>query len=325
MIIWIIRLLVVAAGPVLGYLQVSRDARGILIGTAMAIFVILLEIIIEQVALDTMVSGGIGIVLGIILGRLIDYAITQMENPIVDKFYVSYALLIKIVVVYVCMVLAIRKKDQLDLLDKDIFPGRRLKGKVAMKVLDTSALIDGRIGEICETKFIEGVLVIPGFVLDELQAVADSADATKRARGRRGLDVAKKLKDNKNITVKIFKKDYPKIPDVDGKIVKLAGELESKIITSDYNLNKTASAQGVAILNVNELSNAVKPPVLPGEALSLFILKEGKERSQGVAYLDDGTMVVVDYGKNYIGQKVEAIVSSILQTSAGRMIFAKIK
>ncbi len=192
-----------------------------------------------------------------------------------------------------------------------------------MKILDTSAIIDGRINDIGEADFLEGTLVVPGFVLKELQEVADSADSIKRARGRRGLDVVKKLKDNKKVLLKIFEKDYPKITEIDSKIVKLADDLGAKIVTSDYNLNKVASVQGVKVLNINELSNAIKPPVLPGEELKVFVLKEGKEKKQGVAYLDDGTMVVVEDGKNYIGQKIEVTVSSILQTSAGRMIFAR--
>jgi len=193
-----------------------------------------------------------------------------------------------------------------------------------MKVVDSSALIDGRITDICETKFLEGTLVIPSFILRELQEISDSPDTSKRNRGRRGLDILKRLQETKQVTVKIFEKDYPKIEEVDAKIVKLAEELDARILTADFNLNKVAAVQGIAVLNINELSNAIKPPVLPGEAMKVFVLKEGKEPKQGVAYLDDGTMVVIEGGRRYIGRKVDVMVNSILQTAAGRMIFARL-
>lgn len=322
-VIWVIRLMVIVAGWIIGYLQFSNHAVGILIGTGAAVLIILLEIIIDMVALDTMISAGIGVALGLIVAKMIDYSVYQVGSEEIAIFYKDYSLLIKVICAYICMVLAIRKKDQLDLLDRNIFPTGSARGKIMMKVLDTSAIIDGRINDIGETDFIEGTLVVPGFVLRELQEVADSADSVKRERGRRGLDVVKKLKDNKKIILKILEKDYPKITEVDAKIVKFAEDLRAKIITSDYNLNKVASVRGVRVLNINELSNAIKPPVLPGEEIKVFVLKEGKEKKQGVAYLDDGTMVVVEDGKNYIGQKIDVTVSSILQTSAGRMIFVR--
>jgi uncharacterized protein YacL len=222
------------------------------------------------------------------------------------------------------MLLAIKKKEGLELLDKNISLSSKRKGGAMMKVIDTSALIDGRIIDICETKFLEGTLVIPNFVLKELQEVSDSSDSSKRNLGRRGLDVLKRLQETKQVTVKIFEKDYPKIEEVDAKIIKLADELDARIMTADFNLNKVAAVQGIAVLNVNELSNAIKPPVLPGEAMKIFVLKEGKEPKQGVAYLDDGTMVVVEGGRRYIGRKVDVMVNSILQTAAGRMIFARL-
>jgi uncharacterized protein YacL len=322
-IIWIIRLMVIVAGWIIGYTQFSNHTVGILIGTGAAILVILLEIIIDLVALDTMISAGVGVAIGLILAKLLEYSIFQIGDSRITGFYNSNKLLIMLICTYVCMILAIRKKDQLDLLDRNIFPTGKIKGKALMKVLDTSVIIDGRINEIGDTGFLEGTLVVPGFVLRELQAVADSSDSIKRARGRRGLEIIEKLKDNKKIVLKIFEKDYPKITEVDAKLVKLSEELGAKLITSDFNLNKVASVQGVKVLNINELSNAVKPPVLPGEELKVFVLKEGKDKKQGVAYLDDGTMVVVEDGKNFIGQKIEVTVSSILQTSAGRMIFAR--
>ncbi len=323
MIIWIIRLMVIVSGWIIGYLQFTNHVMGILVGTGAALLIILIEIIIDKVALDTMISAGIGIAIGLIVAKMVDYSIFQIGDEKVIAFYGDYSPLVKIACAYIGMLLAVRKKDQLDLLDKNIFPSKSAAGKALMKILDTSAIIDGRINDIGDSDFLDGTLVVPGFVLRELQEVADSADSIKRARGRRGLDVVKKLKDNKKIVLKIFEKDYPKITEIDAKIVKLADDLGAKIITSDYNLNKVASVQGIRVLNINELSNAIKPPVLPGEELKVFVLKEGKEKKQGVAYLDDGTMVVVEDGKNYIGQKIEVTVSSILQTSAGRMIFAR--
>jgi len=322
--IWIVRLLVIIAGPIIGYFQIAQGAKGILIGTGAAVLVILIEILIEKVALDTMVAGGLGIILGLIAAKLIDYSVALMENPAVETFFRSYSLLIKIVLAYIGMLLAIRKKEELELLDRNITLSSKRRGGAVMKVVDTSALIDGRIADISETKFLEGTLVIPGFVLKELQEISDSTDSSKRNRGRRGLDVLKRLQEIKDVSVKVFEKDYPKIEEVDAKIVKLAEELDARIVTADFNLNKVAGVQGIAVLNVNELSNAIKPPVLPGEAMKVFILKEGKEPKQGVAYLDDGTMVVIEDGKKYIGRKVDVMVNSILQTAAGRMIFARL-
>ncbi|MDH5203707.1 MAG: TRAM domain-containing protein, partial [Nitrospirota bacterium] len=194
-----------------------------------------------------------------------------------------------------------------------------------IKILDTSVIIDGRISDVCESGFLEGVFIIPQFILQELQHIADSADSTKRARGRRGLDILHKIQKMSNITVKIIDEDFPKIKEVDSKLVALARLLNAKVITNDFNLNKVAELQGVSVLNINELANALKPVVLPGETMQIFILKEGKEYNQGVAYLDDGTMVVVENGRRLIGKNAEVTVTSVLQTTAGRMIFSKLK
>ena len=190
-------------------------------------------------------------------------------------------------------------------------------------VLDTSVIIDGRITDLCQTKFIEGRLIIARFVLKELQQIADSADALKRNRGRRGLDILNKIQKNTKIIVKIHDEDFPDITEVDAKLVKLAKVLDAKVFTNDYNLNKVAELEGVAVLNINELANALKPVVLPGEMMEVKIVKEGKEHNQGVAYLDDGTMVVVEEGRNLLGKTIQVTVTSVLQTSAGRMIFGK--
>jgi len=192
-------------------------------------------------------------------------------------------------------------------------------------LLDTSVIIDGRIAEVGETGFIEGILVIPRFVLHELQRIADSDDPLKRNRGRRGLDILNKLQQSKVIKVQIQEEDFPEIKEVDAKLVKLASLLNAKVITNDFNLNKVAQFQGVKVLNLNELSNVLKPIVLPGEEMSVFVAKEGKDANQGVAYLDDGTMVVIEDGRHYISKTINVVVTSVLQTTAGRMIFAKIR
>ncbi|MDH4029144.1 MAG: PIN domain-containing protein, partial [Nitrospirota bacterium] len=193
------------------------------------------------------------------------------------------------------------------------------------KVIDTSVIIDGRIVDVCEAGFIEGNFIIPQFILQELQHIADSTDSLRRARGRRGLDILHKIQKMNNITVKIVDEDFPNIKEVDAKLVALARATGAKIITNDFNLNKVAELQGVTVLNLNELANAVKPVVLPGEGMNIFVAKEGKESNQGVGYLDDGTMVVVDNARRSINRQIDVIVTSVLQTTAGRMIFAKRK
>jgi uncharacterized protein YacL len=226
---------------------------------------------------------------------------------------------------YLGMMVAVMKKSELDKLDKDILiKGSGKKGQ-EIKVLDTSAIIDGRIADVCETKFLSGILVVPQFILRELQAVADSSDDLKRVRGRRGIEILERIQQNSTLPVRIYEQDFPDIKETDAKIVHLAKELQGRIITTDFNLNKIAAIQGVSVLNINELSQALKPVVLPGEKMNISVVKEGKERAQGIGYLDDGTMVVIEEGKYALGKRVEVQVNSILQTSAGRMIFATLK
>lgn len=193
------------------------------------------------------------------------------------------------------------------------------------KILDTSVIIDGRIFDICKTGFIEGTLIIPSYVLEELRHIADSSDSLKRNRGRRGLDILNKIQNELDIPVEIYEKDFPDIQEVDSKLLKLATVLQGKVVTNDYNLNKVAEFQRVPVLNINEMANAVKPMLLPGEELNLLISKIGKEQNQGIGYLDDGTMIVVEDGKRFVGEAQNVIVTSVLQTAAGRMIFAKPK
>ncbi|MEE9275153.1 MAG: PIN domain-containing protein [bacterium] len=198
-------------------------------------------------------------------------------------------------------------------------------GGASAKILDTSVIIDGRVADICESGFIEGTLVLPQFILKELQQIADSSDPLKRNRGRRGLDILKRIQQNPDLDIQIVDTDFPRVREVDTKLLLLAKETGAKVMTNDFNLNKVAGLQGVTVLNINELANAVRPVVLPGEEMDVFVLKEGKEYDQGVGYLDDGTMVVVDHAKERIGQNVSVSVTSVLQTTAGRMIFTKIK
>lgn len=206
-----------------------------------------------------------------------------------------------------------------------IYKRRISKKTLSLKVLDTSAIIDGRIADICEGGFMEGTIILPRFILQELQHIADSGDNLKRSKGRRGLDVINAIKKCPNVEVKIIDKNYSDIKQVDEKLVALAKELNAKIITNDYNLNKVAEIQNVKVLNINDLSNAIKPIFLPGERINIKIMKEGKEKDQGIAYLNDGTMIVVDNARRFIGRRVEAVVTNVLQTDAGRLIFAKVE
>jgi len=196
---------------------------------------------------------------------------------------------------------------------------------LSRKILDTSVVIDGRVADLVETGFLEGTFLVPQFILHELQHIADSSDSLKRARGRRGLDILNKIQKMVDVDVRIIDDDFPHIKEVDAKIVVLAKKIGAKVITNDLNLNKVAELQGVRVLNINELCNALRPVVLPGETIRVFVLKEGKEAGQGVAYLDDGTMIVVDNAKRCIGRNVDVVVTSVLQTTAGRMIFTRLK
>lgn len=317
------RLLVPILGAALGYYWYSPQWKGAAAGFLVGLIVVSFELFFEQVPLDTMIAGLLGIVLGLVGAKLIDWAIVQVDNPVLYSWDQKYNLLIKVTLAYLGFMIFVRKKEELELLDRDlILKGGRRKG-ADIKLLDTSALIDGRIADVCETKFLSGILVVPRFVLKELQDVADSSDSQKRASGRRGLEMLARLQENPDMPVKIFDKDYPRIAEVDVKLTELAKELHAKIITTDFNLNKAAAVQGVTVLNVNDLANAVKPVVLPGQSMTVFVAKEGKESDQGVGYLDDGTMVVVENGRRFIGRRVELSVASILQTSAGRMIFTR--
>jgi uncharacterized protein YacL len=319
----IIRFLVILIGPVIGYFQISPDTKGILVGVGAAVLIIGVEILIDRVALDALISGVIGGVMGLVAAQGLGWVIYQVDHPRLYELSQKYSLLTHIIFAYLGFIVLLRKRSELDLLDRDLIVKGSKKKLQQTHVVDTSVLIDGRVADVCESKFLSGTLVVPRFVLTELQHVADSSDPNRRSRGRRGMEILARLQENPEVPVKIFDKDYPDVREVDSKLVALARELGAKILTTDFNLNKIASLQGVTVLNINDLANALKPVVLPGESMSIFVVKEGKERDQGVGYLDDGTMVVVEEGRRFIGQKLNVMVTSILQTSAGRMIFTK--
>ncbi|BDR76809.1 twitching motility protein PilT [Clostridium tetani] len=283
---------------------------------------------VQKVPTNDILIGGFGAILGLGLSALFVNLLSKI--PVVG---VVFAVTIALLMAALGVNIALKKREDIaslvnNILKKSTNVSKEKKvksNKGDAKVLDTSVIIDGRIFDICQTGFIEGTLVIPNFVLQELRHIADSSDGLKRNRGRRGLDVLNKIQKELSIKVQIYEKDFLDIPEVDSKLLKLAQNLNGKVITNDYNLNKVAEFQGVPVLNINELANAVKPVVLPGETMKLFIVKDGKESGQGVAYLDDGTMIVVEGGKKFIGEEIEVIVTSVLQTAAGRMIFARQK
>jgi uncharacterized protein YacL len=245
---------------------------------------------------------------------------TRLQDPGTEQLS---QLVLLVVLTYIGLAVGAQKGEMLNLSALGVF-GKDVTVRNSYKILDTSVIIDGRIADIADTGFLDGILVIPQFVLRELQLVADSSDSMKRNRGRRGLDVLQRIQKMPHANVQIVEEDFPEVREVDLKLIELAKVYEGKIVTNDFNLNKVAQLRGVDVLNINELANALKPIVLPGETMRVFILKEGKEYNQGVAYLDDGTMVVVDNAKRMISKTIDVTVTSVLQTTAGKMIFGKL-
>jgi len=290
---------------------------GLLIGLAIVVF----EWRLRVMSLRRLIGSAIGSVLGIIGAYLFALVIRNSIPPSHTQSFLQ--ILVMMVMAYVGLAVGANKGDLLNLSALGGIFGGEKQGKKSYKILDTSVIIDGRIADIAETGFLDGIIVIPQFVLRELQLVADSADSLKRNRGRRGLDILQRLQKTASLQIQIVEDDFPTVREVDMKLIELAKVYEGKIITNDFNLNKVAQLQGVEVLNINELANSLKPIVLPGEAMRVFILKEGKEYNQGVAYLDDGTMVVVDNARKMIGKTVDIAVTSVLQTTAGKMIFGK--
>ena len=271
-----------------------------------------------------LLAGTVGLLIGLIIANLIGFAFARL--PIIGAYG---PIVFNLVFGYAGMSIAVHKKAEVSGLLANIRLGRQSKERAvkkteSTKLLDTSSIIDGRIAELCATGFLEGPLLVPVFVLEELQLIADSADLLKRTKGRRGLDILKQMQEDGHVDVRIINDDFDDIQGVDSKLVRLGRDLKAKVITNDYNLNKVAELQGVVVLNINDLANAMKPARVPGEEMTVLIVKAGKEENQGIAYLEDGTMIVVENGQKYIGMSVPVIVTSVLQTSAGRMIFVKV-
>lgn len=286
----------------------------------------------QKVSVPELIVVGLGMLSGLILSGLFVFTlpVSSLPGPLGNLF----ALMIILTICGITTQISHRKKEEiLNYLgntlpknpEKSWPKGKSSGGKSSYKVLDTSSIIDGRILDISQTEFLEGILVVPGFVVAELQRIADSSDSLKRNRGRRGLDILNKMQKDSTLSIRIYDQDFDDLADVDIKIVRLAKLLDAKVITNDYNLNKVAELYGVPVLNINELANAIKPIVLPGEEVTVQVIKDGKEFGQGIAYLEDGTMIVVDGGRQFIGEEIVVTVTSVLQTAAGRMIFAKPK
>ncbi|HVO67962.1 MAG TPA: PIN domain-containing protein [Syntrophales bacterium] len=323
----IIKILLMAACSISGYFIASSyygfpiALVGLFLGLLIAISVIRAEQAIRKVSLRVIFGGVAGMIIGLFIAFFLAYGLTFV-GVTWEKQQVApwiYALLTGIMG-YLGLVIGSKKIEEFNL-----FGFSQVKESSDYGILDTSVIIDGRIADICDTGFVEGTLLVPRFVLDELQYIADSSDSMKRSRGRRGLDILNRMQRSSGINIEVVDQDFPKLKGVDAKLVAMAKKMNGKIITNDFNLNKVAELQGIKILNVNELANALKPVVLPGEVMTVKIIKDGKEPGQGVAYLDDGTMIIVDNAQKYQGSNVEVVVTSVLQTTAGRMIFSELK
>ena len=290
------------------------------------------EIGLKKTPLSDVLIGVLGLAIGLIISNLLGFAFLPI--PIIGNYV---PLVLSIILGVLGIKIALSRSSELseglstlsnsmsNWFNKPTKKPSQILENQSTKILDTNVIIDGRIADICKTGFIEGTLIIPIFVLEELQHIADSSDILKRTRGRRGLDILNKMQKDPNMNIQIDSNNFEDPTEVDSKLIKLSQTLNAIIITNDYNLNKVAEFQGVKVLNINELSNAIKPVVLPGEEMLVQVVKDGKESGQGVAYLDDGTMIVVDGGKKHMGETLDVLVTSVLQTAAGRMIFAKPK
>lgn len=326
----ILRALFILLSSLLGWALLSNlmeigegDHLGLFIGFSTGVIVLVSEYLLKKANIKTIIGGFIGLLLGIFSASLLGFLSGSilMED---QMFFFPWRFFLFISFGYLGLAFGIKVGEEFSPIGV-----RRMLNDTPVesnrKILDTSVIIDGRIADLCETGFLEGEFIIPQFILQELQHIADSSDSLKRARGRRGLDILHRVQKMADINVNIVEEDFPNIKDVDSKIVALGKKLDAKIITNDLNLNKVAELQGVRVLNINELCNALKPVVLPGESMRVFVLKEGKEAGQGIAYLDDGTMIVVDEARRLIGKNVDVVVTSVLQTTAGRMIFSRLK
>src|SRR5437870_6024974 len=323
---WVVRAFLGACTGAVSYTLGPFGLRGFAaasVGFLMALVVLLAELRLRRAALSGLLGGAFGAVLGVFAALLVTLVLSHTDEPEPTKSFLEFTALFALG--YLGLVLGSVRGGELrmDALD-EIFAKESSRAE-SLKLLDTSVLIDGRIADVCDAQFLEGVLGVPQFVLHELQMVADSSDSLKRQRGRRGLEVLQRIQKMPQVEVRILEEDAPQAGDVDHKLVELARRTGAKIVTNDFNLNKVATVQGFSVLNVNQLAQALKPAVLPGEPMRVLILREGKEQNQGVAYLEDGTMVVVDGARRLINRSVDIIVTSVHQTTAGKMIFGRLE
>jgi len=322
--LFLVRILFILGGIAIGFQTGGQGLTGVIgmiSGGLIALILIKTEEGMRKVSVSGLSSAVFGLILGLIMAKLVGdaFSLTTIDVVLLSRIRVGLTL----VFCYLGMVMALRGKDEFNV----IIPYVRLRRQDQAQdviILDTSVIIDGRIVDICKTRFLSGKIVIPKFVLRELQQIADSTDPIKRQRGRRGLEILNIIQNESGLDTAIHEQDFTETSEVDAKLVLLAKLLEAKILTVDFNLNRVASIQGIKVLNINELANALKPVVFPGEEMHIKLIKEGKEHNQAVGYLDDGTMVVVEDARKLIGQDVKVIVTSVLQTQAGRMIFTRL-
>lgn len=313
--IWIFRISTLVAFPFLTYNFIDKEWMSLLAGLLCGALVVGGEVLFKRLRLIKIMIACSGFLLGYMLYVFFDYGVLNFANGAVMNFWAQYGRNIEIGLIIFGVIASLVKSRDLEGLS---YTGHHLK------VADVTALMDGRIVDLCEINFLSGIIVLPVFVLDALNEMVASKDPLERAKGRRGLDVATRLQELSEVSVRITSKT-PKAESMEECVVKLAAALDAEVVTLDFNVNKIAALHDVIALNIADLTTALKPVVLPGESMSLFIMKDGKEKEQGIGYLDDGTMVVVEDGRKYIGKRAEVAVYSILQTSSGRMIFAKIK
>ena len=316
--IWIIRAVFAAFSAVIGFV-VTGNLMGGLVGLIVAIVLVGTEASIRRPVLRDVFACLVGLTFGLLAASLVIYVVYRTSGVIKPAAAAAIALPFG----YVGMMIFYRRRDDFSLFSLTT-PGVQSKSP-GFKILDTSVIIDGRIRDICQTGFIDGIVVIPRFVLNELQHIADSSDPLRRNKGRRGFEILRSLQSNPEIEIEITEEDFPDVQEVDAKLVHLSQKIGAKIITNDFNLNKVAELQGVTVLNINDLANAVRPVVVAGEVIQVRVMREGKEPNQGVGYLDDGTMVIVEHGKQYVSQTIDVVVTQTLQTTAGRMIFTRSK
>jgi uncharacterized protein YacL len=322
---WIVRVFLALAIGGLCYALAPfalHGARAAGTGVLIALVFLLVELSVRRASLSAIAGGACGALAGIFAALLFTMIVSRTSQPAPSKSFLELIALLGFT--YLGMVLGFQFGDQWTRFPRRDALSAESKPAEMMKLLDTSVLIDGRIAEICEAHFLDGVLAVPQFVLHELQLVADSSDPLKRQRGRRGLEVLQRIQKMPQVEVRVVDDDFPQTTDVDHKLIELARRTGAKIVTNDFNLNKVATVQGFFVLNVNQLANALKPAVLPGESMQVLIQREGKEPTQGVAYLGDGTMVVVDGARRLINRSIDIIVTSVHQTTAGKMIFGRV-